>query len=82
MKRWGFYLTLVRGVLLACCTAQAQLEDLWKKAQTTTQSTSLPGMALSNDKIAGGLKEALATSTGTAVASTGRLDGYFKNQAI
>jgi Protein of unknown function (DUF4197) len=39
-------------------------------------------VALSNDKIAGGLKEALATSTGTAVASTGRLDGYFKNQAI
>ena len=39
-------------------------------------------MALSNDKIAGGLKEALTKSTGTAVASTGRVDGYFKNQAI
>ena len=39
-------------------------------------------MALSNDKIAGGLKEALTKSTGTAVASTGRPDGYFKNQAI
>ena len=52
MKRWGFSRTLICGVLLACCTAQAQLEDLWKKAQTTTQSTNLPGMALSNDKIA------------------------------
>ena len=39
-------------------------------------------MALSNDKIAGGLKEALTKSTGTAVASTGRVDGYFNNQAI
>ena len=39
-------------------------------------------MALSNDKIAGGLKEALTKSTGTAVASTGRVDGYFKNQVI
>lgn len=39
-------------------------------------------MALSNDKIASGLKEALAKSTGAAVASTGRVDGYFKNQAI
>jgi hypothetical protein len=37
---------------------------------------------LSNDKIAGGLKEALAKSTGTAVASTGRPNGYFENQAI
>ncbi len=37
---------------------------------------------MSNDKIAGGLKEALTKSTGTAVASTGRVDGYFKNQAI
>src|SRR5208283_1086617 len=82
MKRWGFSITLICGVLLACCTAQAQLEDLWKKAQTSTQSTSLTGMALSNDKIAGGLKEALTKSTGTAVASTGRVDGYFKNQAI
>jgi hypothetical protein len=82
MKRWGFSRTLICGVLLACCTAQAQLEDLWKKAQTNTQTANLPGMALSNDKIAGALKEALTKSTGTAVASTGRVDGYFKNQAI
>jgi Protein of unknown function (DUF4197) len=53
-----------------------------EKSQNTTQSTNLPGMALSNDKTAGGLKEALSKSTGTAVASTGRVDGYFKNQAI
>ena len=82
MKRWGFSISLICAALLACCTAQAQLEDLWKKAQNTTQSSNLPGMALSNDKIAGGLKEALTKSTGTAVASTGRVDGYFKNQAI
>ena len=82
MKRWEFSIALICGVLLACCTAQAQLEDLWKKTQNTTQSSNLPGMALSNDKIAGGLKEALTKSTGTAVASTGRVDGYFKNQAI
>ena len=82
MKRWGFSIALMCGVLLSCCTAQAQLEDLWKKTQNTTQSSNLPGMGLSNDKIAGGLKEALTKSTGTAVASTGRVDGYFKNQAI
>ncbi len=83
MKRWGFTITLTCGVLLACCAAQAQLDQILNKLDTTSQqSNNLPGMALSNDKIAGGLKEALTKSTGTAVASTGRVDGYFKNQAI
>jgi Protein of unknown function (DUF4197) len=83
MKRWGFTITLTCGVLLACCAAEAQLDQILNKLDTTSQqSNNLPGMALSNDKIAGGLKEALTKSTGTAVASTGRVDGYFKNQAI
>ena len=82
MKRWGFTFTLTCAVLSACCAAEAQIDELLKKVETTSQTNSLPGMALSNDKIAGGLKEALAKSTGTAVASTGRPDGYFKNQAI
>ena len=82
MQRWGFTITLTCGVLLACCAAQAQLDQILNKLETTSPSSSLPGMALSNDKIAGGLKEALTKSTGTAVASTGRVDGYFKNQAI
>ena len=33
-------------------------------------------------KIGSGLKEALAQATGGAVQSTGRTDGYFKNEAI
>ena len=82
IKRQGFTIILTAGVLLACCTAEAQLDQVWKKVETTSQSTNLPGMSLSNGKIADGLKEALTKSTGTAVASTGRLDGYFKNQAI
>ena len=66
MKRFGFTLALTGAVLFACCTAQAQLEDLWKKAQTSTQSTNLPGMSLSSDTIASGLKQALTKSTGAA----------------
>lgn len=62
--------------------ATAQIDDLWKKVETASKSTNLPGMSLSNDKIASGLKEALSKSTGTAVAATGRPDGYFKNAAI
>jgi hypothetical protein len=82
MKRFRFTITLTCAILLACCAAEAQIDELLKKVESTSQPNSLPGMALSNDKIAGGLKEALTKSTGTAVASTGRPDGYFKNQAI
>jgi hypothetical protein len=46
MKRLGFTLKLTGALLLACCTAQAQLDDLWKKAPTAMQSTNLPGMSL------------------------------------
>ena len=37
---------------------------------------------LSEDRIAGGLKEALQIGTGNAVNLTGKVDGYFRNQAI
>jgi hypothetical protein len=81
-KRCRFAIILTGGVLLTCCTAAAQLDQVLKKVETTSKSTNLSGMSLSDDKIAGGLKEALTKSTGTAVASTGHVDGYFKNQAI
>ena len=38
--------------------------------------------SLSNDKITAGLKEALRVGTNSAVQSTGRVDGYFRNEAI
>jgi hypothetical protein len=38
--------------------------------------------SLSNDKIAAGLKEALRVGTNNTVQSTGRVDGYFRNEAI
>src|SRR5205807_10354889 len=66
-------------VLSAGChaLAQSQVDDIWKKAQS-----SLGNKGLSNDKIAAGLKEALNVSTGNAVATTGRPDGFLKNLAI
>ena len=57
--------------------AQSQADSIWKKAQS-----SLGNKGLSNDKIAAGLKEALNVSTGNAVATTGRPDGFLKNLAI
>ena len=38
--------------------------------------------SLSNDKITAGLKEALRVGINNAVQSTGRVDGYFRNEAI
>jgi len=37
---------------------------------------------MSNDKITAGLKEALTVSTGNALATTGRTNGFLRNEAI
>jgi len=60
------------------CAAQSTLEQIWQKAKSTRTSST----RLSNDKIVAGLKEALTVSTRNAVASTGRPDGFLKNEAI
>jgi hypothetical protein len=49
------------------------------------KALGLPGATggmLDETKIAAGLKEALQVGTGNAVNLTGKLDGYFRNQAI
>ena len=79
--RWIWSILLMAG-LLSAASSQTQLEQIWNKAKTTAGSSSAPDLGLSNDKIAAGLKEALTVSTENAVASTGRPDGYLKNQAI
>jgi hypothetical protein len=86
MRRSGaFHLSVLSVAIIiavwvaACCPAAAQLDQIWKKAKAPSSNT---GVGLSNDKITAGLKEALTVSTGKAVASTGRVDGFFKNAAI
>ncbi|MGA8868361.1 MAG: DUF4197 domain-containing protein [Candidatus Sulfotelmatobacter sp.] len=68
------------ALLLVCCTASAQLDDVLKKAGDALNQRDTSG--LSNDKIVSGLKQALQVSTGKAVALTGRPDGFLKNEAI
>lgn len=74
------------AALLSCALssiALAQsLEDLRKKAEAALGSPSPPSESQGNDKINAGLKEALRVSTDKAVASTGRPDGFLKNEAI
>ena len=82
MLRIFAVLLFMMTLITTCCLAQTQLGDIWNKANQTAQSTNMSGAGLSSDKIASGLKEALAVSTGKAVAITGKKDGFLKNEAI
>lgn len=73
-------LALLVVVLFLCSPAQAQLDQVLKKAQEGLQQRDTSN--LSDDKIIAGLKQALQVSTGKAVALTGRPDGFLKNEAI
>jgi hypothetical protein len=66
-------------MMILCLTAlpaHAQLGELLRGLGIGTSK------GLSEAKIGSGLKEALKIGTGNAVNLTGRLDGYFMNQAI
>lgn len=58
--------------------AQIRIEDLLKGAPQQRPGTG----GIGDVRIGEGLKEALRIGTQNAVAVTGRLDGYFANQAI
>ena len=62
--------------LSASPASAAQLDWIFKGLGMGQQS------GLSDVRIASGLKEALQIGSGNAVNLTGRLDGYFQNQAI
>jgi hypothetical protein len=64
--------------------APAQLDRLLKDAPGLPKIPGVPstGAGLSEDRIISGLKEALQVGTQNTVNLTGKLDGYFANQAI
>jgi Protein of unknown function (DUF4197) len=73
---------LLPSALAVLCFSQNPLDD-WKKKVESAMGPPKSGIdGLSDDRITAGLKEALRVSTGRAVASTGRPDGFLKNAAI
>ena len=65
---------LLLALFVGQALAQSSLEQIWR---TVTKSKGTTTVAvLSNDKIVSGLKEALKVSTGKAVTSTGKPDGF------
>jgi Protein of unknown function (DUF4197) len=77
---------LLALLLLWCfspiCFSQSSLKDWAKKAEGALEPSKSAAEGLSDDRITSGLKEALRVSTGRAVASTGRPDGFLTNAAI
>jgi hypothetical protein len=71
---------VLTGLLCVSCAAQSPLDQILQRAKTVHSANVARG--LSNDKIVAGLKEALTVSTRNAVASTGRTDGFLRNEAI
>src|SRR5215831_2141339 len=77
---WRISFVFLLALLLDHALAQSPLEQIWRTVTKSKGNTTVAG--LSNDKIISGLKEALKVSTGKAVASTGKPDGFLKNEAI
>jgi len=82
MNKHIFAIVLTIGLAFVCSPANAQLDQILKKAEDAAKSANIGNQGLSNGKIVAGLKQALTVSTGKAVASTGKPDGFLKNEAI
>ena len=70
------YATLTLLVFLLTPMAPAQIQDIFKRIGIGKSDK------LSDDKVVAGLKEALQVGTDNTIKSTGRVDGYFRNELI
>jgi len=68
------------AALSSAASAQSPWDTIKNKIKGMQSGNSVN--QLSNDKVIAGLKEALQISTSNAVAATGHVDGFFKNEAI
>ena len=87
MKKHAFVCLLSAGLLSAWAVpfiqaSQSPLDDLLKNDLRKKAEAALGKGGPGDDRIAAGLKEALTVSTRKSVASTGRVDGFLKNEAI
>lgn len=80
MRRWTWGIPVFIGALSVYSAAQSPLDQIRNGINAARAAKANTG--LSNEKIIAGLKEALTVSTKNAVASTGRPDGFLKNEAI
>lgn len=81
MRNRVLTISVLAGVLSVWCAAQSPWDQIRQKVTGAAKSAE-SNRGLSDDKIVAGLKEALTVSTRNAVASTGRTDGFLRNEAI
>jgi hypothetical protein len=81
MRNRVLAISVLAGLLSVWCAAQSPWDQIRQKVTGAAKSAE-SSRVLSNDKIVAGLKEALTVSTRKAVASTGRTDGFLRNEAI
>ena len=74
-------LTVVGALLAGTGPASGQLEGIIKQFPQLPGGVPASG-SIGDVKIGQGLKEALQVGTANAVSLTGKVDGYFKNEAI
>jgi hypothetical protein len=80
MKQPVLRLHILVIVLIACIPAFGGQQDFFKSILGTTNSkTSVAGLALPEDQIVGGLKEALGKGVERAVSFLGRTNGFLTN---
>lgn len=72
----------MRSPFRSCFVAFATIVVATAPARSGFLDKLFGGGVPSDEKVAAGLKEALEIGTGNAVAATGTLDGFFKNEAI
>lgn len=73
---------IIRGIVLACLPLVLSV-PMYSQADKIISRLKLGNAGgLTDSKITSGLKEALRIGSENAVAHTGRLDGYFANEAI
>ena len=69
-------------VAAACCPARADLLGQLESALATTNHAATAVAALSQDQIAGGLKETLGKGVSNAVVSLGHNGGFLTNLSV
>jgi hypothetical protein len=82
MKKRVFLLSVVFLSAMTLFSYAGTLDDMLKGVKLPAVGDIAGGGGKNDSTIISGLKEALSISTGNAVTSTSKMDGYFKNQLI
>jgi len=82
MKKKVFLLSVLFLSAMTLLSYAGTLDDMLKGVKLPAVGEIAGGGGKDDNTVVSGLKEALSIGTGNAVASTSKIDGYFRNQII